>query len=288
MEIPQWGRESRRIRRETARQIAKQYMQQHGQPERGKRKVDVGWLMAAFMALGLLLVAPKVGRAVTCVVMVLMATCLIHPIWYLQFIQATSTKIGRGIRFALVMLLSLLLLSGFGLYVWPPIRRHTLKADERVRFENMLKEVKGDDANLEVHVACPIGDEKTCVYAGQFVSLFGAAGWQVEPSVERLTLARGADGISAIRKAGNKDYMLKHWNSGGYVAINEAHLLAVQNAFRTISIEIDSGADPDLGQNVMRLYVGPEKDNESEPTNLTRSTDWALGKTHGPFPAQQP
>jgi hypothetical protein len=154
-------------------------------------------------------------------------------------------------------------------------------------FENVLKAEHGGDENLEVLIACPSGDEKTCIYASQFVKLFGRAGWQIQPAVERVILANASDGITALRKAGDKEHMLKHWDSGGYVAINEAHLLAVQKAFQTLHIEIDSGADPDLAQNVMMLYIGPEKENESEATNLTRSTEWVTGKRTGPFPQSQ-
>lgn len=70
------------------------------------------------------------------------------------------------------------------------------------------------------------------------------------------------------------------------MAINEAHLLAVNKAFETIHIEIDSAADPDLAENEMLIYVGPERDDESEPTHLTRSIEWVNGKRTGPFPQQ--
>jgi hypothetical protein len=64
-------------------------------------------------------------------------------------------------------------------------------------------------------------------------------------------------------------------------------MLAVHAAFQTIHIEIDSGADPQLAENEMLLYVGPEKDDESEPTRLTRDIEWVTGKRTGPFPGQQ-
>jgi hypothetical protein len=283
-DIPQWGRAGRRIRRETARELARQLMVNH--PSERKREWDAGWFLAAFMALGLLLIAPKVGREVTGAVLVAMGACLIHPIWKLGFVREAPTLAQRRIRFLCTMIAGVIAVALFGLYVWPPIRRHTLSAKERAAFEDALRAEKGGDANLEVQIACPSGDEKTCVYAGQFVELFGRAGWQIHPSVDRLILARASDGITALRRAGNKAHMLQHWDSGGYVAINEAHLLAVNQAFEALHIEIDSAADPDLAENVMRLYVGPEKDNESEPTHLTRSIEWVTGKHMGPFPQQ--
>ena len=77
---------------------------------------------------------------------------------------------------------------------------------------------------------------------------------------------------------------MKRWNSGGWFNLNEPRLLAVQSAFRTIHVEIDGGTNPDLAEDVMMIYIGPEKDNEAEPTALTTSTAWATGKTKGPFP----
>jgi hypothetical protein len=252
-----------------------------------RREWDKGWFLAAFMALGLLLIAPKVGRVVTVAVLIGMVACLMHPIWGLQFVQASSTSARRWMRFLILMAAGVALVVLFGVYVWPPIKRHSLSAVERAAFEDVLRMERGGDENLEVHIACPINDEKTCVYAGQLVPLFGEAGWQVQPFVDRVPLTNASDGITALRKAGNKEYMMKHWDSGGYVAINEAHLLAVQKAFQTLHIEIESKADPDLAQNVMMLYVGPERENESEPTRLTKSTEWVNGTRTGPFPRSE-
>jgi len=81
---------------------------------------------------------------------------------------------------------------------------------------------------------------------------------------------------------------MSHWNAGGYFPINEPHVLAVQSAFQGLHIKIESGTTPDLQENVMMIYIGPEKENEAEPTGLTRSTEWVNGKRKGPFPTQQP
>src|ERR1700686_2243966 len=97
VEIPQWGREGRRFRREAARQLAKEIMD--GQRRKGNREWDVGWFLAAFMALGLLLLAPKVGRIVTVAVLVAMVGCLIHPIWRLRAVQTAPTIIEKLARF---------------------------------------------------------------------------------------------------------------------------------------------------------------------------------------------
>jgi hypothetical protein len=48
-QMSQWGREGRRIRRETARELARDIMANHS--SKRKREWDAGWFLAAFMAL---------------------------------------------------------------------------------------------------------------------------------------------------------------------------------------------------------------------------------------------
>lgn len=279
----QRGRESRRLRRETARQLAKELMR--NQPARRKREWDVGWFLATFLALALLLIAPKLGRSVTVVTLIAMIACLAHPVSKLGFVQAASTLLLRYVRFGACMLAGVALVIAFGAYVWPPIKRHTLSPREQTAFIDSLKSSHGGDPISQVQLFCPGGDETPCVFAQQFISLFGRAGWPIQPSVNRLTLGRARDGITVFRRAGDKEHMMTHWDSGGWVAINEAHLLAVHAAFQTIHIFVDSGAYPDLPENVMGIYFGPEKD-ESKPTHLTRSIEWVNGDRHGPFPTE--
>lgn len=105
------------------------------------------------MALGLLLIAPKVGREVTGAVLAGMVACLIHPIWKLDAVQGAATVAQRCIRFIGTMIVGVTVVAAFGLYVWPPIKRHTFSAKERAAFEDALKAEQGGDANLEVQIA---------------------------------------------------------------------------------------------------------------------------------------
>src|SRR5277367_3495988 len=50
------------------------------------------WFLAAFMALGLFLAAPKLGRGVTFVVLIAMLGCLIHPISQLRAARRARSK----------------------------------------------------------------------------------------------------------------------------------------------------------------------------------------------------
>jgi hypothetical protein len=237
------------------------------------------------MALALLLIAPKIGRGITAVVLVGMVSCLVHPIWHLDIVQQASSHSIRNWRFTGALLIALISIGLFGMYVWPPIKRHTLTAKERALFENALRPQKGQD--LEIQLACPPNDERACTYAGQFINLVGDSGWKVHAYVDRLALTRPLDGIMIYRRGGNRDYSLQHYNAGGYFNISEPHLLAMQKALQSIEIEPSSGTDPDIPENVMMVYFGPERENEAESTDLTRSTEWATGKREGPFPGKR-
>ncbi|HXX00097.1 MAG TPA: hypothetical protein VEJ00_02705 [Candidatus Acidoferrales bacterium] len=247
-----------------------------------QKGLDVGWYLAAVMAVGLSLAAPKIGQAATACGLVLMAAFLVHPIWTLSLVQRGRK---RWLNFSSAMLVAACVLTTFGFWVWPPIRRHILSEKERAWFDKALKETGSGD--LEIQMACPPNDEQDCAYANQFISLIGRAGWNVNASVERIPLTRPPIGVTVYRRGGNRDYSLKHWDAGGYFNINEPHLLAIQSAFRAIRIEIDGATDPDVGEAVMMIYVGPEREDESQPTALTPATDWATGKRKGPFPFAQ-
>jgi len=208
---------------------------------------------------------------------------------------AAKVLTSRGEKWLFICVFTALFILGICLGIWQQKKvelsltqhRHLLNETERAAFRDALKAEKGGN-DLVVQIACPVGDERTCVYAGQFISLFGGAGWTIDPGVQRLTFARAADGVNVLRRGGNKEYMMSHWDAGGWFEINEPHLLAVHNAFRAIHIGIDGQTYPDLGEKAMMIYFGPEREHETEPTSLTNKIEWAIGKKQGPFPATTP
>jgi len=80
------------------------------------------WFLAAFMALGLFLAAPKLGRELTVVVLVAMLGCLIHPIWQLPLVKKANSQGTKLAWFSLLMALAIALVTSFGFYVLPPIQ----------------------------------------------------------------------------------------------------------------------------------------------------------------------
>jgi len=276
-QIPPWGRAHRRIEREAARELAKSLIQQSHQPKKFRWDITLSCLVAAMGIL--LIVAPPQSRLTTVVWLIVMFCLGTYPAFHFaEWLPLRNKKITNSIGIAGLVLVT----CALGYKQWPPIRRHLLDKTEKLSFENALRSQKTSD--LEIQVGCPAGDEKTCIYAGQFINLFGESEWKIQPTVSRLTLSKALDGVTVYRRGGNKEDTMKRWNSGGWFNINEPRLLAVQNAFRTIHIEISGGTNPKLAENAMMIYIGPEKDNDADPTDLTKETDWATGKTQGPFP----
>jgi hypothetical protein len=283
--IPGWGRTGRRLRRETARELAKHLMHQNPRTSGFRWDITLS-LLVAVMAIAIVFSPPSTQLGATVWLFVMFALGVYPALHFSGFVvRSPRRKWATYTANVVGVLVFAAAVTLFGIFVWHP-HRHVLSPKERLAFQNSLSAERGGDANIEIQIACPTTDERACVYAGQFIDLFGLAGWKIRPDVQRLAFNKASEGITVLRRAGNLDDMQKRWDSGGYVAINEAHLLAVHAAFKTVRIEIDSSADPQLAENEMLIYVGPEKDDESEPTRLTKNIEWVTGKRLGPFPTQ--
>jgi hypothetical protein len=74
--------------------------------------------------------------------------------------------------------------TSFGFNVWPKPGLGTLTASQRSRIATALK---GTREPWLVHLMCSPNDEKDCVVATQFISLFEVNGWHVKNrAVERI------------------------------------------------------------------------------------------------------
>ncbi len=265
-QMPQWGRANRRIERQAARELAKSLVREGREPKQFRWDITLACLVAAMAVI--ITIAPPQSRLTMCVWLVVMAGLGAYPAFHLsEWIPLNAKWVARVL--GLILLLAAIVV--FGYMEWPPIKRHTLSAAERVEFENALRTDK--DMDVQVQIGCPASDEKTCIYAEQFIDVFGEAGWNIQPSISRLTLSKAQDGVVVYRHGGNKQDMMRRWNAGGWLAINEPHLIAIQRAFRTVHIEIDGSTNPDLADNVAMIYIGSERDNEAQPTQLVRDQE---------------
>jgi len=175
---------------------------------------------------------------------------------------------GTPIRATLVLGAAAVLMFFLCWKAWPPVRRHILADAERTLFEEPLK--KQTDDRYEIQLTCPSADEPTCVYAAQFITLFREAGWKVQNNqVQRVILGVPYSGIrlfSYVEKYPEPDAPA---DTGVWTKVSPS-LVTVYRSFHAIGIEPDGGIRNDIKENVLTVYFGSEKADESEPTDMTK------------------
>lgn len=263
-----WGRESRKERREARRATAKR-SKALNMGDNSNWNVAL-WFLAAFMALALFLLAPKIGRGVTVVVLVAMFASLVHPVWQLQAVRTAPGRNIKAWRFVGFMVVVSLLIALFGIWVWPPIRRHALNKKEISSFKSGLG---GPSTKVKqtVQIACPENDESVCVYASQFVQYFGEMGWDVKGKVERVSLARPKNGVVLVERGGDQKKAFD-WNTGGWTAMTP-DLESIYRAFRSVEITPDGSSGPFVEDGMIVVWFGEEREDESADTGLTTAME---------------
>jgi hypothetical protein len=153
----------------------------------------------------------------------------------------------------------------YGRFVWPQIGRHTLTSHEQEAFKRAIRGKQSPEKVIQI--ACPPSDETDCVFAAQFLPLFGSEDWKVQGAIERATLIRPMVGVVLVQHGGTKAGQL-NWNAGGFTEMSPT-LEHVRQAFVNVGIQLDSSAGFDIPDGQITAYFGPEKPDESVPTTLT-------------------
>jgi hypothetical protein len=152
---------------------------------------------------------------------------------------------------------------------WPLIRRHLLDAEERERFKAPLEQQR--DERYEIQIACPSADEASCIYATQFIDLFREVGWKIQDNqVQRVTLGRAYGGTRLF------EYVEKYPppdapTNQGVWTLTSSSLVSVYRAFSAVGIEPDEGIRDDVKPNILTIYFGSERSDESQPTQLSET-----------------
>ncbi len=154
------------------------------------------------------------------------------------------------------------------LWIRQPVHRHTLSPSERTLFEKPLQGAQ--EPPWHVQIGCPAVDEQACAFATQFQSFFGEAGWDVEGSVIRENLGRPMQGVVLVQRGGT-EYGSTHWkwDQGGNSEFTQSYENLYQ-AFSNIGIEPAGNVSPDQPEHTLIVYFGPAKEDESEPTQLSK------------------
>lgn len=150
---------------------------------------------------------------------------------------------------------------------WPPIRRHALDDDERAKFERPLQAQNSDRERIQL--ACPAADEATCVYAAQFINMFKDAGWKLQSyEVQRVSLGVPYEGIRMFGYVKEYPPSDAPSNVGEWSAITPS-MVSIYRAFSSVGIETETGIRKDEEQDVLTLYFGSERPDESRRTQFT-------------------
>lgn len=254
-QIPPWGRAHRRIERATARELAKEIMRSDGNKHHGIPQLHVAlWFLEAFLALGLLLLAPKLGRTGTFFVLLAMATSLVYPLIQTPWVRK-QVGFWKWGTFSGLMMIAIIVIAGFGIYVWPPLPYyHTLSAQERTKFIGILKSQA--TPRQVVRVGCPNNNEDVCIVAKEYAELFQWGGWKVEgPAVQRLMLARPMAGVALMERStgiGTPDIP----GTGVWVKQTDSEI-TMQGAFRSIDIDVEKQGDYTMPEGTIGVYFGP-------------------------------
>jgi hypothetical protein len=197
--------------------------------------------------------------------MCVMAGLLIYALFQSSWLRSENTFFIKFVRAVVGVLGILTVVSLYGWVAWPPIHRHVLAQNERAKFEEPLKGKQSPE--MSIQMACAPGDEIDCEYAEQLIPLFGESGWKVSGEVERVMLARPQPGI-ILGLHGGDPKTERNWDAGAWMAMTPT-LEHVMNAFQNIGICPDSTSGSIIPEGQINIYVGHERDNETEPTSLT-------------------
>jgi hypothetical protein len=234
---------------------------------RQKRRARAAECLAAVIALSQSLLPRTL--VVIYVVCMAMTTLLIYALLQLPWTREASLPLARATRIIVGVVCICALVGGYGYFVWPPRHRHSLSEKEKAAFEKPLRWL--NQPQMSVHLYCAPYDEVDCVYAAELIPLFGEAGWDVSTMVERITLGRPKPGI-VIGLHGTvkpEDEPKLKWNEGEWTKVTPEEEV-VRQAFVNIGIEPDSTSGAIVPENQINIYVGHERENESDPTDMTQ------------------
>jgi hypothetical protein len=150
--------------------------------------------------------------------------------------------------------------------------RHTLSSKEIEKFREPLISIK-EGERPQIHLACPAADETVCVYAAQYIQVFRDAGWTVPTGVvERVTLAIPFDGIRLFEHIDAHSDPTDPKSQYQWMAITRPSI-AVYDSFSSIGIISDVGHGDAIPKDSITIYFGPPKQNESAPTQFTKTVE---------------
>lgn len=182
---------------------------------------------------------------------------LLIPVLHLPFIA--GTRPGRS-RIASRVLVTALVGGGvslYGLHVWPETKLGVLTTKER---DGVVTILKGEAHPSPVRLMCPPNDESECAIAGQFISLFGMAGWPLtSQTVEREFNGSPHSGVYfVLHSTADVDYSKPEFRKPGvgvWTEMPPAYYTA-KKVFDRLGIKTDVVVGTSFPEGVLGIYFG--------------------------------
>ena len=140
----------------------------------------------------------------------------------------------------------------------PPAKAYDLDAPRRAKFLSLLQ-IPSDAHFRRLRIGCTAWSEASCIAAGNFLKLFSEAGWQIEegrvfkmePSipVNGMTIASRNDRLARLPQLPPH---LGRWAKANV----SASVITV--AFRFMDNPVNFSSDPELADDALGVYFGPE------------------------------
>jgi hypothetical protein len=218
-------------------------------------RLDAGWYLAAFMALVLWLLAPKIGRTLTVFVLIAMGACLVRPIGQLPWVRTAETVSKKLLLWGSLLAAAFIGIGLFGIYVWPHLPYYrSLSSKEMALFNGSLG--KAPTGAEKIRLGCPQANEELCVVAGQFLPLFQRAGWSVEGNaVQRLVLPKPLSGV-ALFEHGEGTADPANPDQGLWMSQTKT-VVQIVKAFGVVDMPPTSAADATMPVGTLGIYFGP-------------------------------
>ena len=182
---------------------------------------------------------------------------LLIPALHLPFISGTRPGLSTIASRVLVTALVGGGVSLYGLHVWPEAKLGVLTAKER---ERVVSALKIEAHPVPVRLMCPPNDERECAMAGQFISLFGMAGWPLtSQAVEREFNGSPHSGVYfVLHSTADVDYGKPEFRKPGvgvWTEMPPAYYTA-KKVFDRLGIKTDVVVGTSFPEHVLGIYFG--------------------------------
>jgi hypothetical protein len=225
----------------------------HGKKGLGIRRADwVLWCLAGAVAL-ILWFLPDRTTAITAGGLLALGLLLIFPAFHLPIIRnarpGLSRMLSQGMAFASISAALII----FGAYVWPFPGLAELTSKQRRSFQSRLKT---QSKPILVHLMCAPNDERDCIAATQFISLFEQVGWHVKGKmVDRIYNGTPHQGLYfVLHSTADRD---PSWpDDVGVWTKMQPDYYIVKSAFDELQIKNDLVVGASFPEDELGIYFG--------------------------------